>query len=119
MTDTFFNSIKTYLEPWLLFLAEDPILRAGQLSLMVVGFLAIFLVFFTTRDIILRTNSFFLMLFCILIVALLPGVGFLIYLLIRPSRTLKEKELENLVNDLIQEVVGKKLNRSKKKVIKV
>lgn len=73
--------------------AEDPTLRMLQAGLILLGSLIVFLVLFTARDIILRTRSFLFQLFCIVLVAILPGIGFMIYLLIRPSRTLKEREL--------------------------
>ena len=73
--------------------AQDPTLRLVQIGLLFIGALIVFLLLFTARDIILRTRSFLLQFFCIVLVAVLPGIGFLIYLLIRPSRTLKEREL--------------------------
>jgi len=107
--------IKPYVEPWMVFLADDPLLRAMQFSLIGVGFLAIFLVFYTTRDILLRTNSFLYMFFCILLVAVFPGVGFLIYLLIRPPRTLKERELEKMLQGILKRS-GKKPIKKKREV---
>ena len=99
--------MQTVLEPWLLFLADDPMLRMVQFLMLAVGSLAIFLVFFATRDILLRTDSFLIMFLCILLVALLPGVGFLLYLLLRPPRTLKERELEALIQQLLSAQQGK------------
>jgi len=92
--------LKTFLEPWLLFLADDPTLRFLQLGMILLGTVVIFLVFYTTRDILLRTNSFLYMFFSIVIVALLPIVGFFLYLLIRPARTMKERELEEMLQTL-------------------
>ncbi len=72
-------------------------------SLLVGGVtIVVFLVLFATRDILLRTHSFLLQVFCILVVAVLPVLGFLLYLLIRPSRTLAERRLEHKM-DLILE----------------
>jgi len=88
---------QSLFEPWLTFLAEDPILRMMQVGMLLAGVIAVFLVFYTTRDILLRTNSFLYMFFCILLVAMLPVVGFFLYLLIRPPRTIKERELEQKV----------------------
>ncbi len=68
-----------------------------------IGFFAtllVFLILFATRDIILRTHSFLFQLFCIALVALLPIVGFLVYLLLRPARTLRERELYAMVHAL-------------------
>ncbi|MCB9808375.1 hypothetical protein H6770_03920 [Candidatus Peribacteria bacterium] len=88
-------------EPWLIFLAEDPALRILQGAMLFLGVVVIFLVFFTTRDILLRTHSFWYMFISILLVAALPVAGFLLYLLIRPARTIKERELEFLLVELL------------------
>ncbi|MDD5624050.1 MAG: hypothetical protein PHI23_05080 [Candidatus Peribacteraceae bacterium] len=96
-------SLQSFLDPWLLFLSEDPLLRGVQVALLLVGALVIFLVFYTTRDMLLRTHSFWYMLFCIVLVAAFPGVGFLLYLLIRPPRTVKEREVEHMVRGLWEE----------------
>lgn len=72
-------------------------LRMLQIAMMAVGALMIFFVFFATRDILLRTESFAYMFFCIVLVAAVPVVGFLLYLLIRPSRTLSERRTEALL----------------------
>lgn len=60
----------------------------------------IFLVLFTTRDILLRTRSLIYQLACILLVALVPVLGFLLYLLIRPARTVKEREVFMMLTEL-------------------
>ncbi len=73
------------------------------------AFFVVFLVLFTTRDILLRTNSFLLQACSILLVAVLPIVGFFIYVLIRPSRTLAERAMHR---DII--VLLSKLNPTKK-----
>ena len=97
MPTDFLTLLQQFLEPWLLFLADDPLLRLLQGGLVLAGTTVIFLVFYTPRDILLRTHSFFYMLISILLVALLPVIGFFLYLLIRPARTVKERELEMLV----------------------
>lgn len=74
--------------------AEDLTLRLVQGGLLILGVVVVFLLLFATRDILLRTRSFLYQLACILLVALLPGIGFLLYLLIRPARTLKERATE-------------------------
>ena len=91
---------QTLLEPWLLFLADDPTLRLLQLGMILLGTVVIFLVFYTTRDILLRTHSFFYMFVSIILVAVLPVVGFFLYLLIRPARTIKEREVEHMLLSL-------------------
>lgn len=107
--------LQSLLEPWLLFLADDPTLRALQGGMLLVGALLVFLVFFTTRDILLRTRSFWSMFICILIVALLPVIGFFIYLLVRPARTIKEREMELMLLELTGKVHPKEAKKAAKK----
>ena len=76
------------------FLNLDPLIRGLQIALGVFSALLIFLVFWTTRDIVRRSRSLFVQLSCILLVAALPIVGFFLYLLLRPRRTIEEKEME-------------------------
>ncbi len=92
--------LQTLLEPWLLFLADDPTLRALQGGMLLIAAILVFLVFYATRDILLRTRSFWYMFLSILLVALLPVVGFLLYLLIRPARTITEREVEMMLMEL-------------------
>ncbi|MBU2213277.1 hypothetical protein KJ996_01430 [Patescibacteria group bacterium] len=120
MQTTLLTYLKSYTEPWLLFISEDPLMRMWQGSLLLIGILAVFLVFYTTRDVILRTHSFLYMLFSILLVALLPGVGFLLYILIRPARTIKERELEKMVRDILRDHEKQaKAKKQQKKTVKV
>lgn len=114
-------SIMPVLQPWLILFAENPMLRIGQVVLIVVGLLLIFLVFYTTRDIILRTHSFIYMLFCILLVALFPLVGFLLYILIRPARTVKQRDLDRMMQTILEGIAQKQVQKKapKKKVVKV
>lgn len=109
-----FASIQSFLDPFLLFLSDDPLLRSIQAGLVSLGAFLIFLVFFTTRDILLRTRSFAYMALCILLVALLPGIGFLLYLLIRPSSTIRQREQDALIRELADKLLERK-NRSAKK----
>lgn len=112
------ESIQSLLEPWLLFLADDPMLRLMQGIMLLVGALVIFLVFFTTRDILLRTNSFFYMFICIVLVAVLPLVGFLLYILIRPARTIKERELYKMIASLKKAEKSSVSPKAKQKTVK-
>jgi hypothetical protein len=92
--------------PFAAFLSDDPsvaMMQAGLLTLVVV---VLFMLFFTLRDIVLRTRSFVYQCFCILLVALLPGLGFLLYLLIRPARTIKERETEAMLQALLEGFFG-------------
>lgn len=90
----------SFLEPWLVFFSEDPVVLSIQAGLIVVVSLLIFLVFYTAKDIVLRSTSFAATLFSILLVALLPLIGFLLYILLRPTLTLREKQLHKEVHDL-------------------
>jgi len=83
------------------FFLANPTLRAAQGGLTVLGTLLLFLLFFTLRDILLRTRSFWYQFLCVVMVALLPGVGFLLYLLIRPARSIKQRELEAMILTLV------------------
>jgi len=65
-------------------LSDNPALRMAQIGLILLALIAVYLVCFTTRDILLRTDSFLYQLLCVLLVALLPILGFFLYLLIRP-----------------------------------
>lgn len=103
---TIFNYLQQYIQPWFVFLAEDPALRLLQFGMLILGIVVIFLVFFTTRDILLRTHSFWYMFISIVLVALLPIVGFFLYILIRPARTIKERELEDLLHRLVLDKVS-------------
>lgn len=85
------------------FLSENPQLRLLQLSLLVVAILSVFLVFFVTRDALLRSKSFWLPFFAVTLTACLPIIGFLLYLLVRPSQMLKERELHEMVTRLLRD----------------
>lgn len=94
-------AFQQFLEPWLLILADDPVLRALQAGLLFLGVIVIFLVLYATRDILLRTRSFPAMLGSILLVALLPFAGFFMYLLVRPVRTLLERERDRKIEEIL------------------
>ena len=82
------------------FFSDDPALRLVQILLLVIGLLVVFLVFFALRGVLLRSRSFPYQLLCIALVAFFPIVGFLLYLLIRPSRTLRERARDDMLADL-------------------
>jgi len=62
------------------FFLDEPFLRMQQGGVMLLGVVLVYLILFTTRDILLRTNSLLYMLFSILLVTVFPIVGFLLYL---------------------------------------
>ncbi len=68
-----------------------------QLLIVVFAVVLVYLLLFTLRDILLRTRSFWYQFFCILLVGCVPLAGFLLYLLIRPARTVKERETERML----------------------
>lgn len=113
--------MSSFLHQWILFLAESPALRLMQFSLLAVSTVLIYIVFFTTRDILFRTNSLLYQFASILLVAVLPVVGFLLYLLMRPARTIKERELEMLLRQLLGNETKKNVQmiRLQEKVTKV
>lgn len=94
-------AFQQFLEPWLLILADDPVLRALQGGLVFLGIVVVFLVFYATRDILLRTRSFPAMLGSIILVAFLPFVGFFLYLLFRPARTIVQRETDRKVDEIL------------------
>jgi hypothetical protein len=81
------------------FLSSDPVAWVQASVLLIAGIL-IYLLLFTLRDILLRTRSFWYQFFCVLLVGCLPFFGFFLYLLIRPARTVKERELELMLQTL-------------------
>ncbi|MFA6038925.1 MAG: PLD nuclease N-terminal domain-containing protein [Candidatus Peribacteraceae bacterium] len=82
-------------------LSADPTARFLQLLLLGAGSVAVYLICYTTRDILLRSRSFLYQALSILLVTILPVVGFFLYLLIRPARTVRERELEEMVRSLL------------------
>ena len=112
---SFTPALQTFFDPWFTFLSEDPLLFLVQLLMLLTGAIVIFFVFYATRDILLRTNSFFYMFFCIVLVALVPLLGFLVYLLIRPPRTLKERELETMIRAIHENTYKKPRKSSARK----
>jgi hypothetical protein len=107
------TSLQSFLDPFLLLISQDPLLRVAQAALLLIGLIDVFFVFFTTRDILLRTRSFTYMASSIILVAILPYVGFLLYLLVRPARTLMQRETDRMVREL-HSVIRKQSSRSGK-----
>ena len=89
-------------EQWLLYFSENPWLKIIQIAVLALSATVIFLVLYVTRDILLRTRSLAYQILCILLVAVLPIAGFLLYLLIRPGRTLHEREMEDQLQELMR-----------------
>lgn len=85
------------------FVTDNPLLRLTQGGVVLLLLILLFLLFWTLRDVLLRTRSFALQFASVLLVAALPLIGFLLYLLIRPSRTLKERETDDMLRRLLDD----------------
>lgn len=94
--DSLFSSVDLFS-----FFTGDPALRFLQGSLLSVAAILLFLLLFTLRDILGRTHSLAYQILCIVIVALLPGIGFLLYLLIRPRMTLWERAIAEDMQEVL------------------
>lgn len=80
--------------------SANPAMIVAESVMAVAGFTLVFLILYTLKDIWLRTHSFLYQLVAIVLVAGLPFVGFALYLLIRPARTLKERETERILREI-------------------
>lgn len=88
-----------------------------QLSLFAIGFSAAFLaalwlslIFWTNRDIRKRSRDRAMRILSVLVVALLSLLGFLVYLILRPSKTLEEEYQHSLEEEaLLQTIEGSAL----------
>lgn len=83
------------------FFLADPAVRTAQVLVFGTAALLLFLLFYTLKDVFLRIRSFWLQALFVLMVALLPIGGFLLYILLRPARTLKEREMEWMLARLV------------------
>jgi len=81
--------------------SSDPAVFALQVGAVAVSAIVIYTVLFTTRDILIRSSSTVAQVGSILLVAAFPIVGFFLYLLVRPSRTLYEKALRKDLNEIV------------------
>ncbi len=80
--------------------ADHPLTTIVQVSLTTISVLFVFLILYTTRDILLRSRSLTAQIASVLLVSLLPLVGFLLYLLLRPARTISERALDADIREL-------------------
>jgi len=110
------NALQGLLDSALSFLSVNPLVQAVQFGLTILAVTLVFLVFWSTRDILQRTRSLFYQLICILIVAVLPIVGFFIYLLIRPARTLAERETHAALQEVVELLKEKGSGRARQRV---
>ncbi len=97
------------VDAFLAFFSEEPFVRGMQILLFTGAMSLVFLVFYVTRDILHRTRSLAAQVSCILLVAALPLAGFLLYLLVRPSQTLEERDMQEKIRQILDEVQKKPL----------
>jgi hypothetical protein len=83
----------TVLTSWLVLFAEDPITRSLQTALVCLAGVHIYVVLYVLRDAWLRISRVSGQILSLCLVGLLPGVGFLVYLLVRPAHTKFERRL--------------------------
>lgn len=95
-------------------LAADPAAQLLQVVILLIAPLLLFLLFWTLKDIMLRSRSFWVQCGSLLLVTAIPFYGFLAYLLLRPAQTLKEKELQHLVHALSRHQSGKQPQKKPK-----
>lgn len=87
------------------------------LLLILIGYLVLLwiaLIIWVTKDIISRTNNIILQIVSILLVVILNILGILIYLAIRPSKTLIEKFFEDLEYEALMQATRKKIKKEEK-----
>jgi hypothetical protein len=84
-------------------LSDSPAIRAIQVAIVLVVLFDVYLIFYVVRDVLLRTQNLFVQILCIFLPVVFPVIGFLAYLLLRPSRTLKEREMEQLLHQLLEQ----------------
>jgi len=89
----------------------DPTLLK-QLTMFAIGFAAAFLaalwlslIFWTSRDIRQRSRDRFMRVLAVVVVALLSLPGFLIYLILRPARTLEEEYQHALEEEALLQAI--------------
>ncbi len=88
------------------FFSATPSVAMMQFGLAGAAAILVFLVLFATRDVLLRSDSFAYQLVCIVLVAALPVLGFLLYLLIRPARTRKQRQVDRDVQIILERMQG-------------
>ncbi len=86
--DTIFSSLD-FLQRWLNANNIFEIILKG--SLIYIGILWLAIIIWVTRDVINRSNNILFQVISILLNTILPVFGLVIYLLIRPSKTILEK----------------------------
>lgn len=100
------------LSQWLNMITS-PSLKTLQLAIVVyVGLLWLSIIVWVTRDAISRSNSLIFQVFAILLNIGFPVLGTLLYLIIRPGKTVMERYYEELEHRLILESIQGKAQSS-------
>lgn len=95
-------------------LADDPSVLLLQTGVLSAAAVLLFILFWTVRDALLRSRSFGFHLFALLVVTVLPLFGFLVYLLVRPIVTLREREMEKILRSLEKDLHARNGKQQKK-----
>ncbi len=98
--------------------SDDPATRVFQLSVLGFGVASVYLLFYVTRDVLVRSSSIPLQLFSIFLVALLPVAGFFLYLLFRPAQTVAEREIAELLRALSRSLRSEAAARAVAKAVR-
>jgi NADH:ubiquinone oxidoreductase subunit 6 (subunit J) len=94
-------SFPSLVQSLLFFLSDDPALRLLQVVLLALSITIVFLVFWTVRDVLQRCDAFWQQLLWVVLVAFVPLVGFLLYVLLRPTTTRWQRRQTHLLRELL------------------
>lgn len=98
---------------WIDFL-NSPSFNLGQtVALVYFGLLWLSIIIWVTRDSINRSNSLAFQIFAILINIIIPIVGVILYLIIRPGRTTLERYYEEVERNLLEDSNDEKISCTK------
>lgn len=107
-------------ENFLDFLSTNNILNTaviiGEIALFYIFILSIAVIFWTYRDIKNRSNKISIKLLSLFLVSFFNIFGLLIYLIIRPSKTLTEKSIENMELEILEKYKREKDEMRKSKL---
>lgn len=97
-------SLLPIVDGWVQSFSSNPNVFFMQLGMVAVAVTLVFIVLFTTRDVLIRSSSLLFQFFSIVLVAVLPIIGFLLYLIIRPAHTNKERALAKRIDHISSEL---------------
>ena len=99
---------------------SSPSFKTLELGVVIyLGVLWLSIIIWVTRDAINRSSSLLFQVMAILLNIIFPVLGILLYLIIRPGKTIQERYYEELEHQLILESIGEKEKASpKRKTVK-